>query len=255
MAKSARKSIRLIGYCRVSTEDQSTNGVSLEAQRERLEAYAKAHDLALLGVEEDAGVSGGTAPARRPGLARVLAAIRSGEADGLLVLKLDRLSRSTRDILDLVDSSRAQSWRLISVDEHLDTGTAAGRLVVTVLAALAQMEREQVSERTKFALDKIAREGRGRSRFVPFGYRTTDNPERTTLAAGDRSLLIDHLEEKIILRKMVALRENGLGARRIAHALNGDDQRNPRTGKVWSFGQIQGILRTVDRREDALSAG
>ena len=83
------------------------------------------------------------------------------------------------------------------MDEHLDTGMASGRLVLTVLAALAQMEREQVSERTKFALNKIAREGRGRSRFVPFGYRTRDNPDRTTLAAGDRSLLIGHDEDHV----------------------------------------------------------
>jgi len=79
MAKNASKSVKLLGYCRVSTEDQRANGVSLEAQRERLTAYAKAHGLELVGVEEDAGISGGTAPGRRPGLSRALEAVAGGE--------------------------------------------------------------------------------------------------------------------------------------------------------------------------------
>jgi site-specific DNA recombinase len=68
-------------------------------------------------------------------------------------------------------------WRLVSVNEHLDTESAAGRLVLTVLAALSEMEREQIGERVTDAMAYIAREGRGRSRFIPFGYRT----------AGDRT--------------------------------------------------------------------
>jgi DNA invertase Pin-like site-specific DNA recombinase len=83
-----------------------------------------------------------------------------------VVLKLDRLSRSTRDVLDLVGETGRDGWRLVSVSEHLDTATAAGRLVVTVLAALSQMEREQVAERTSFALDAIARERLGRTSCV-----------------------------------------------------------------------------------------
>lgn len=254
MGKTSRKSGKLMGYCRVSTEDQRSNGVSLGAQRERLAAYATAHGLDLVGIEEDAGVSGATKPARRPGLARVLAAIRGGEADGLIVIKLDRLSRTTRDTLDLMDAARSQNWRLVSVDEHLDSGTASGRLVVTVLAALSQMEREQVGERTRVALDEIAREGRARSRFVPFGYRTAENPERTTLAAGDRSPLVPHKTEQTLLNKMLKLRADGLGPRRIARDLNDKELVNPRTGRPWSFGQVQGILRTAERRQKALSA-
>jgi site-specific DNA recombinase len=158
----------------VSTEDQAREGVSLEAQRERLAAYATAHGLELVGVEVDAGISGKVAPSQRPGLARVLELVRNDAADGVVVLKLDRLSRSTRDVLDLVDECGRAGWRLVSVSEHLDTATAAGRLVLTVLAALSQMEREQVAERTCFAMDAIAREGRGRSRFTPYGWRTAD---------------------------------------------------------------------------------
>jgi site-specific DNA recombinase len=157
---------------RVSTEEQAREGVSLASQRARLKAYATAHDAKLVGIEADEGISGSKAPSKRPGLSSALACLDSGEADGLLVLKLDRLSRSTRDILNLVDATRDNGWRLVSVNEHLDTESAAGRLVLTVLAALSEMEREQIGERVTDAMAHIAREGRGRSRFIPFGYRT-----------------------------------------------------------------------------------
>ena len=163
--------LQLIGYVRVSTEEQARQGVSLDAQRDRLRAYCAAHGHSLAGIEADEGVSGKVPPGRRPGLSRALAAVRAGRAGGLLAVRLDRLSRSTRDVLDLADDSARRGWRLVSVDEALDTGTAAGRLVLTVLAGLAQMEREQVGERVRAAMDRVAREGRPRSRFAPFGAR------------------------------------------------------------------------------------
>ncbi len=251
----AKKVPQLFGYCRVSTDDQYRNGISLDVQRDRLEAYAQAHGFTLAGVEEDPGISGSVPLSRRPGFGRVLAALDSGEASGVLILKLDRLSRNTRHVLDLVDRSRREKWRLVSVSESLDTGTAAGRLVVTVLAALAEMERDQVSERTRLALDKIARDGRARSRLLPFGYRTTANPDETTVTAGDRSMLIPHKEEQKVLKRMLALRNGGQGPRKIARSLNDAGIRNPRTGKDWSFNHIQVLLRTVDRREEAMSVG
>ena len=80
----------------------------------------------LVALESDEGISGRVSPGKRPGLAAALTRVRTGEAECLLVLKLDRLSRTTRAVLDLVDETGAQGWRLVSVSEHLDTGTAAG---------------------------------------------------------------------------------------------------------------------------------
>ena len=201
-------------------------------------------------MEVDEGISGKVPAERRPGLARALRAVRSGEADGLLALKLDRLSRSTRDVLDLVDECGKDGWRLISVSEHLDTGTAAGRMVVTVLAALAQMEREQVGERTRFALEAIARDGRARSHRTPFGWRTasgSDRPKR-----GDREPLVPDPREQVILARMLELEGEGLGARRLAAALNGEGLWNPRTGREWSVGGVAGVMRTAERRTGQL---
>ncbi len=106
--------MRLVGYVRVSTEEQATEGVSLDAQRERLEAYALAHNAELLAIESDEGISGKVSPEKRLGLAAALARIRADEAEGLLVLKLDRLSRTTRHVLDLVDETSPHGWRLVS---------------------------------------------------------------------------------------------------------------------------------------------
>lgn len=242
---------RLVLYRRVSSAEQAGEGLSLDAQKVRLEAYAVAHDAEVVGVETDAGVSGKVPPERRPGLARALAAVRRGEGDGIAVIKLDRLSRSTRDVLDLVDDSRRHGWRLVSVSEHLDTATAAGRLVVTVLAALAQMEREQVGERTREALLQVARQGRVRSGRVPFGYRTRANPESVCAVAGDRSPLLEHEPEQRVLSRMLHLRAEGLGARRIARQLNDEGLGSPRTRRPWRPSAVQKILVTAARRANA----
>ena len=242
--------LRLVGYVRVSTEEQAREGVSLGAQRERLTAYAVAHDAGLVGIETDEAISGKIPPSKRPGLARALATVRRGEADGLLVLKLDRLSRSTRDVLDLVDETRRGGWRLVSVSEHLDTGSAAGRLVVTVLAALSEMEREQIGERTRFALDSIARAGRGRGRFIRLGYRSEAYPDRTEWLAGDHSQLVEHAEEQTFLAEIQRLRGLGQGERTIAAALNRMGQ-NPRSGRAWTRSGVGSILRTLRRHQEA----
>ena len=137
---------KTVAYVRVSTDKQADHGVSLEAQEAKLRAYADLYGLDLVEVAVDAAVSAQTLD--RPALTRVLAMLRSGEADALLVVKLDRLSRATRDVLDLVESSGREGWALHSISEKLDTSSAIGRFVVTIMAALAQMEREQIGERT-----------------------------------------------------------------------------------------------------------
>jgi site-specific DNA recombinase len=246
--KADNATVRLVGYCRVSTEEQAAEGVSMDAQRERLAAYCKAHDHELVAVKVDEGISGKVKPAQRDGLARALKLVKDGEADGLIVLKLDRLSRSVRDVLDLADSAQRSKWRLVSVSENLDTESPQGRFTLTLLAALAQLEREQVAERTSFALDAIAREGRGRSRFTPYGWRTADGS--TENRAGDRSELVPHAEEQSALRCIVLHRKQGKGARRIATALNRVGA-NPRSGNTWTPESVAAILRRLERWESA----
>jgi DNA invertase Pin-like site-specific DNA recombinase len=223
-------------------------------QRDRLEAYARSQGGELVAMETDNGASGKTHPLQRPGLHRALKMIRRGEASGLLVFKLDRLSRSVRDVLDLADDARRRKWRLVSVSEALDTDSATGRFTLTILSALAELERAQVSERTQAALAQVAREGRMRSGRIPFGYRSSAYPDRTISVAGDRSRLVKHRGEQRVLRRMLKLRaEEEIGPRRIARMLNDEGLTNPRTGRPWSASLVQRVLGHAERRAAALA--
>jgi DNA invertase Pin-like site-specific DNA recombinase len=161
--------MRAIGYVRVSTEEQATGGVSLAAQREKLEAYTKLYELELVAVIDDAGESAKTL--NRPGLRRALGMLKSGKADALLICKLDRLTRSVADWQSLIDAffGERAGKQLMSVTDSIDTRTAAGRLVLNVLLSVAQWEREAIAERTRDALQHKIRRGE-RCGEVRFGF-------------------------------------------------------------------------------------
>ena len=131
----------VVGYVRVSTEDQAENGISLAEQRHRIRAYCDAHGLQLARIAADNGRSGKTM-SNRPGLLSALQALQERACGGLVVCKLDRLSRTTTDILGLVERANKGGWQLHSIQEHLDTRSSHGRFVLGILSLLAQMERE-----------------------------------------------------------------------------------------------------------------
>lgn len=165
---------RVIIYSRVSTEEQADRGVSLAAQEERCRAYAGLYQLDVVEALADRAVSGKSLD--RPALQAALTAIETGRADGLLVAKLDRLTRSVRDLGELLDGV-FKSAALFSVSEQIDTRSAGGRLVLNVLASVSQWEREAIGERTATALrHKRARGERVGS--VPLGYALSDDGKR-----------------------------------------------------------------------------
>jgi site-specific DNA recombinase len=220
---------RTLGYVRVSTEEQATAGVSLDAQRAKVRAYCDLHDLTLVDVVADEGVSGKRAD-NRPGLQEALRRLRNGEADALVVLKLDRLSRSVRDTLDLVEKCGREGWALHSISEKLDTGSAAGRFVVTVLAALAQMEREQIGERTRSAMAHMKAQGRLVG-AVPFGFDLD----------ADGTSLVPVAEEQAVISEVLEMAQT-MSQRGVAAALNARGIKTKR-GKGWTNVQIGNILR------------
>lgn len=184
---------RAILYVRVSTDQQAEVGVSLEAQESRLTDYARAMQYDVVDVIVDAGVSAKSID--RPGLKRALEMLRTDAADALIVVKLDRLTRSTRDLLHLVETVFQKS-ALISMNEQIDTRSAAGRLLLTVMAAMAQWERETIGERTSAAMQHMKSQGL-RAGAIPYGYR---------LAADGVSLEEDSKEQEmlVIARRMRA---------------------------------------------------
>ncbi len=223
--------MKVVGYIRVSTEDQSREGVSLDAQRAKLIAYAALYGLQIVEVIEDAGQSAKSL--KRPGLQRALAMLRSGEAEGLLIAKLDRLSRSVGDWNHLIDKyfGEKAGSQLFSVSDSIDTRTAAGRLVLNVLMSVAQWEREAIGERTKDALDHKRSKHERVSGNIPFGWQL----------ATDGVALLESPAEQALLAEIADLRRAGHSYRKIADTLNG---RNvpAKNGKRWVHTSVKSIL-------------
>ncbi len=228
--------LRAVGYLRVSTEEQARDGVSLDAQRHRIEAHAEAQGWELAGIEADNGISGKRLN-NRPGLRRALSALRKGRADALLVVALDRLSRTTTDVLDLAARSEREGWQIMAVQEQVDASSPEGEFLLTLKASLAQLERRKIGQRTKDALAELRRQGKRTSRFAPFGYRWADG-RRVRVGA-----------EQHILRRIMRYRTQGLGKRRIAKALNGAGCMNPRTQGAWTPSTLAAVLRSAARRQ------
>jgi DNA invertase Pin-like site-specific DNA recombinase len=230
--------MKVIGYVRVSTEEQAKEGFSLGAQGSKLTGYAALYDVELVGVIEDAGVSAKSLD--RPGLQKALAMLRNGEVEGILVAKLDRLTRSVRDLGTLLDEyfgERAGKC-LLSVADQIDTRSAGGRLVLNVLMSVAQWEREAIGERTSAALQhKVAKGERvGRPLYGYVLYQTGLTPKGKPVYE-----LVEDPRQQAGLKRMHALRNAGLSLREIATHL--DREGFPtKDGKPWQAATIRQIL-------------
>lgn len=141
---------KVVGYCRVSTAEQVDSGLGLEAQRRAIRLECERRGWELVAVEEDAGVSGKVTV--RPGLQRALDACQRGAADGLVVAKLDRLSRSVQHAAQLLAEAEHEGWALVALDLGVDLSTPSGEVMAHVLAAIAQFERRLIGQRTRDAL-------------------------------------------------------------------------------------------------------
>lgn len=218
------KMTKAIAYLRCSTEKQAEHGMSLEIQEFKVRAYAALYDIDLVAVIVDAGVSAKTLD--RPGLQQALALLKAGTADAILVMKLDRLSRSVADLGVLVEKY-FQKTALLSVTEQLDTRSAGGRLCLNLLASVSQWERETIGERTSHAMQVKKQKGE-RVGSIPFGF---------SLDVDGRSLReVNHEQQAIALARH--LRGRGLPLRKIALQLEAAGHRS-RNGTRLSAEQIR----------------
>ena len=142
--------MRVLGYVRVSTDEQSDSGAGLEAQRRAIKAECKRRGWQLVEVIEDAGFS--AKDLKRPGIQAALLALERGDEKALVAAKLDRLSRSMIDFTGLMAKAQKQGWALVALDCAVDTTTPAGEAMANVLATFAQFERRLISQRTREAL-------------------------------------------------------------------------------------------------------
>ncbi len=217
-----------IGYTRVSPRDQAASSVSLVSQRMKIEAYATMHDLDLVEVIEDAGYSAKSLD--RPGMAKLLQLIRSRKITTVVVAKLDRITRSVRDLGELIELFQRSGVEFASVADHIDTSTASGRLVLNVMGSVSQWEREAIGERTSEALAVMRSNGRRISRHAPYGYRFT----------GQGWIEDEHEQRAISLMRQ--LRTDGLSLRQIAAELDQQGHHN-RRGRRLSAQTISNVLK------------
>ncbi len=223
--------MRAIGYIRVSTEDQAHIGVSLHAQAEKIRAYCTAKGWELVTVVQDAGCS--AKDLNRPGIQDIIRRCSRHEFDVVVILKLDRLTRSVKDLGHLVeDVFNRHSIAFSSIQDNFDTCTANGRMVMNILATLAQWERDVISERTREAMQFMKR-GLKRVGAVPFGFDQVDG----RLAPNKR--------EMGTARSIVSMRRRGKSYQRIAAHLNKSNVPAKNGGR-WHPKTVMGVVAHLD---------
>lgn len=223
------------GYIRVSTDEQQQSGLSIEAQQTRIEAYCVANDLELVGGCADSATGKNV---ERPGLRKIRELARGKVIDAVVVLKLDRLARNTRDTLDLAEEFDKFGVALHSISEKVDTKSPMGNFFFTMTAAYAQMERELISERTVIALD--AKRARGEiTGAAPFGWMR-ESPESQKLVVNP--------DEQAIVNHIMSMRSGGKGPTEIAGALNRMGRRT-RSGGEFTRSGVWNIMKSVESRK------
>lgn len=205
----------MIGYLRVSTEEQAHSGLGLDAQRETIQRYADSHGWDIVWAE-DAGVSAKSLD--RPALQRALEQLHPKKRDvaGIVVAKLDRLSRSVHDFSGLLALSQKRGWSVVAIDLGVDTSTPTGKLVANVMMSVAEWEREIIGARTSAAMQAAKRQGKQIGRIA--------EPLPTATAT-----------------RLRQLRAEGLSSNRIADRLNAESVTTPR-GSRWYTSTVTSAL-------------
>lgn len=220
------KSIAL--YCRVSTDEQAREGVSLDEQQERLKAYCRAMgwgDIPILFIDD--GYSAKNLD--RPQLNKLLNEIKKGNISKILVTKLDRLSRRLLDLLKLIESFQNQNVSFISTSESFDTNTPSGRLTLQVLGAVAEFERERIRERVFENMLHAANHGKWLSQS-PYGYDLKE-----------KELVVNEPESNVVKKVYDLYFQKGFGYYSIAKQLN-EEGIPSKQKKEWSIRSIKLML-------------
>ena len=232
---TANSTAKVVGYIRVSTAEQVTDGVSLAAQEHKIRAYCDLYDLELVQVYRDEGRSG--KDLIRHNLQCALTDLHKDDISGIVGAKLDRLTRSIVDLNTLIDQyfgdKAKQPASLYSVADQIDTRSASGRLVLNVLMSVAPWERETIGERTREALAHKRARGERISRHAPYGWQI--GPDGVKLVVNE--------EEQRTAMVARHFREQDISLRGIGDRLEraGKMQRN---GKPWNASTVKRLLAT-----------
>ena len=217
---------KAIGYIRVSTQGQADEGVSLDAQRAKIQAYCSLNDMELVAVFEDAGISGASMNGR-DGLQSALKATGKGMA--LVSYSISRLARSTKDLLHIAERLNKGGADLVSITEKIDTSSAMGEFFFTVIGAIATLERKVTGERTKMALAHKKAKGEVYAP-TPFGFEAINGR------------LQEVKEESKVVGDILRLRKAGASLGQIADTLNEQGITGKRGGK-WFASTVSYIIQ------------
>ena len=222
---------RAVGYVRVSTDMQAAEGMSLDAQQAAIEGYCAIHGIKLVKLCKDV-MSGGKDT--RPGLGEALRTLQQS-ADVLIVLKVDRLSRSIKHFCELYERYFKDGTKeLVAIRESIRMDSSLGRALVGILLVFAQMEREAIGERTREAIGHIKRSGYHFGK-VPYGKRKIPAPDNPRM-----KILVDDEDEQKVIEQIREWAESGIGISEMARKLN-DQGVVPPQGKEWSKSLIYNL--------------
>ena len=220
--------MKVATYVRVSTDEQAKEGFSIPAQRERLRAFCESQGWEI--VEEYIEEGWSAKDLDRPQMQRLLKDIKKGHIDIVLVYRLDRLTRSVLDLYLLLQTFEKYNVAFRSATEVYDTSTAMGRLFITLVAALAQWERENLAERVKFGIEQMIDEGKKPGGHSPYGYKFDKDFNCTIIE-----------DEANVVRMIYRMYCDGYGYRSIADRLN-ELGIKPRIAKEWNHNSVRDIL-------------
>jgi DNA invertase Pin-like site-specific DNA recombinase len=219
--------VRVAIYLRVSTTEQAKEGYSLGAQLERLRNFCKAREWEVSREYIDDGHSGRSI--KRPAYKKMME--EKDEWDMILVVKMDRIHRNSKNFMEMMDNLRKWEKEFSSMQESLDTSTAMGRFVVDIIQRIAQLESEQIGERVYVGMKQKASTEGGILGFAhPFGYDYVDGELRVN----------DY--ESVVVKKIFDLYLEGNGSSAIAEELDNSNYKTKRGG-VWSARTIGKILK------------
>jgi DNA invertase Pin-like site-specific DNA recombinase len=228
--KSTSELLKVIGYTRVSTAEQASEGLSLDAQEARIRAWCEASGAELVEVVREEGVSGTKLLAERPGgrhIAHLLDS-RRPKADAVVVVRMDRLGRDAAEQIALLKRFRSGKVGLVAIAQQIDLATPHGRAMAQIGAVFNELERALIAERTTEALAELRSQGKAWN-HAPFGWRAVDG----------------HLErdddEQLTIVRATQLRTTGLGYLKIAQALNAEGRATKRGG-AWQAMSVRSVL-------------
>lgn len=235
---------RCYGYVRVSTKQQTDEGLSLENQRKKINAWAVMSDHEVVKIYEDKGVTGTSIDARKD-LKALLLTIKHGET--LVTLAFSRLSRSARDFLNIVHDLGMRGCRIVIINEGLDTKTPYGRFAATMFSAVAELEADIISHRVTDAMKLKKEKGEFVGR-IPYGWKLSDGPG---------SDLIEHPEEQQVIAKIKEWRNSiNVEGRQysydaIADILTREGIKPPGKSKKWT----QSTVNRIYNRGEVITKG